>query len=293
MRILVTGTSGHVGGAIALVLNQCGHDVVGVSRSCNIALPPSIDQHSLDIGTSDFATGLRRIKPLDAVVHAAAVIDNTVGLPEIIRTNCLGTARVLETAQELGATSFIYISSLSVLGKPSHHPITESHSLAPLTPYAVSKLAGEQLVLLMRNSLRTIAFRISSPIGPDLRPGRIFHTFVKNAKGNAPVLVNGTGKRSQDYVDVRDIGRAALQALESDCHGVYNVGAGKMVSNFALAKKCIETLGSSSEIIMTGKVDPDDAVRWDISIAKAGADFDYLPEFPLERSILDLASRIA
>lgn len=293
MRILVTGTSGHVGGAVAILLQECGHDVVGVSRSRSSMLPPSIRQCPIDIGACDALKVLLKIGPVDAVVHAAAAIDNTVGITEIMRTNCLGTAQVLEATRKLGATCFLYISSLSVLGKPVLHPVTEEHPLAPPTPYAVSKLTGERLALFVSDSLRTLAFRISSPVGPSLRQGRIFHTFVRNAKGNAPLLVNGTGGRCQDYVDVRDIARVSLRALESDCQGIYNIGSGKAVSNLDLAKKCIATLRSSSEIIMTGKVDPDDEVCWDLSITKAATDLGYRPEFPLERSMLDLSAEIS
>jgi len=293
MRIIVTGTSGHIGGAIAAALHECGHHVIGVSRSRNEALPASLPQYSMDIGAVDFVAQSKRIGPVDAVVHAAALIDPTAPASEIMRTNCVGTAQVLEMARNLEANSCVYFSSLSILGKPVLHPITEEHPIAPANPYALSKLAGEQLAVMAQDFIRTVALRISSPVGPGLRPGRIFHTFVRNAKNNERLLVNGTGTRCQDYVDVRDIAHATLLALSSDRAGVYNIGAGKAVSNLDLARKCVDTLKSLSEIVTTGQPDPDNQVCWDLSIAKAVRDFSYGPEFSLERSILDLCAEIS
>ncbi|HOH28919.1 MAG TPA: hypothetical protein PLC40_04520, partial [Candidatus Hydrogenedentes bacterium] len=74
--------------------------------------------------------------------------------------------------------------------------------------------------------------------------------------------------------------------------GIYNLGSGVPASNLELAQRCIQTLRSSSEIVMTGENDPDDQVCWDLSIAKAARDFGYRPRFTLEQSIADLAAEI-
>lgn len=293
MRIIVTGVSGHVGGAVAAALREDGHDVTGVSRSRPSVQLGGAELFTLDITAPDFCDRLvHRVGSCDAVIHAAACIDGTAPLPEIIRINCLGTAQVLEAARQLQAGCIVYLSSLSILGKPCVHPVTEEHPLAPGTAYAVSKLAGEQLTLLADSAPRAVSLRISSPVGPGLRHKRIFHVFVERAKQRTPLLVNGTGARRQDYVDVRDIARAVKQVLESECSGVYNLGAGKPTSNLELARLCVKTLHSSSEIVMTGVQDPEDDVCWDLCIDKAARDFGYLPRYPLERSVADLAASL-
>jgi len=294
MRILVTGTSGHIGGAVANSLYQQGHEVIGISRTVNPALPEAVRQYSLDITDPEFIDkAVDCLEDCEVIVHAAASMKDDTHIQELLEVNYTGSLKLLDVADILQTRCFIYLSSLSILGAPCEHPITEAHPLTPCTGYAVSKLIAEHEILERgTDSLRTISLRISSPVGPGLRHRRICRLFVERALENAPLQIHGKGARRQDYVDVRDIAQGLLQALCSDCHGIYNLGSGVPVSNLELAQRCIQTLRSSSEIVMTGEKDPDDKVCWDLSIAKAARNFGYAPRFNLEQSIADLAAEI-
>ncbi len=294
MRILVTGTSGHIGGAVVNLLCQEGHEVVGISRTENPALPEAVQQYSLDITNPAFVEKtVQDVGACEAIVHAAASIKDDSHSEEMMQVNYAGSLNLLRAAKKLQARCFLYLSSLSILGTPCKHPITEAHPLTPRTGYALSKLVAEHEILEgVTDSLRTISLRISSPVGPGLRHRCIFRLFVERALENAPLQIHGTGARRQDYVDVRDIAQGILQAVCSDCRGIYNLGSGVPASNLELAQRCIQTLRSSSEIVMTGENDPDDQVCWDLSIAKAARDFGYRPRFTLEQSIADLAAEI-
>jgi len=294
MRILVTGTSGHIGGAVVNLLCQEGHEVIGISRTVNPALPEAVRQYSLDITDPEFIDkALDSLGDCEVIVHAAASMKDDTHIQELLEVNYTGSLKLLDVADSLQTRCFIYLSSLSILGMPCEHPITEAHPLTPRTGYAVSKLAGEHEVIEGGTDvLRTISLRISSPVGPGLRHRRICRLFVERALENAPLQIHGTGARRQDYVDVRDIAQGILQAVCSDCRGIYNLGSGVPASNLELAQRCIQTLRSSSEIVMTGENDPDDQVCWDLSIAKAARDFGYRPRFTLEQSIADLAAEI-
>lgn len=294
MRILVTGTSGHIGGAVANLLCQKGHEVVGISRTENPALPRAVQQYSLDITNPAFVEKtVQDVGACETIVHAAASIKDDSHSEEMMQVNYAGSLKMLLAAKILQARCFLYLSSLSILGTPCEHPITEAHPLTPRTGYAVSKLTGEHEVIEGGTDvLRTISLRVSSPVGPGLRHRHIFRLFVERALENAPLQIHGTGARRQDYVDVRDIAQGILQAVCSDCRGAYNLGSGVPVSNLELAQRCVQTLRSSSKIVMTGMVDPDDEVCWDLSIAKAARDFGYAPRLTLEQSILDLVAEI-
>lgn len=294
MRILVTGTSGHIGGAVVNLLCQEGHEVVGISRTENPALPEAVQQYSLDITDPAFVQNLVQVAGnCEAVVHAAASMEDDTHILEMMQVNYAGSLKMLYAAAMLQTGCFIYLSSLSILGTPCEHPITEAHPLTPRTGYALSKLVAEHEILEGGiDSLRTVSLRVSSPVGPGLRYRRICRLFVERALENAPIQIHGTGARRQDYVDVRDIARGILQVLRSECHGAYNLGSGIPVSNLELAQRCRQTLCSSSDIIMTDRNDPDDNVCWDLSIVKAAHDFGYAPQFTLEQSIADLAAEI-
>ena len=241
MKVVVTGSSGHVGGAIARHLHDQGHTVIGVSRRRSDILPEAIAQLGLDIGAPDvIQCATEGIVACDAVVHAAACLDESSDCTETSRVNCLGTHQTLMLAQATKAARFVYISSLSVLGAPQEHPVTETHPVAPGTAYAASKLYGELLTTQADSTrMRAVSFRISSPVGPGLAYKRIFRVFVENAVHNKPIVLHGSGTRKQDYIDVRDIAAATAAVLSSSASGIFNIGAGVPVSNLELAQCCV------------------------------------------------------
>ena len=100
-----------------------------------------------------------------------------------------------------------------------------------------------------------------------------------------PLQVLGQGTRRQNYVDVRDVAIAVETCLTRHASGVYNIAAAESISNYELARTCIDELGSSSSIAFAGKPDPEEGTIWDVSLAKAFRDLDYRPQFSLRDSI--------
>lgn len=293
MRILVTGASGYVGGAIATWLVAAGHDVVGLSRrgqgpaglaqslTADIACPADMERVALG-------------EPCEAVVHAAAVIDMAPNAPDVLAVNCAGTQRVIALAEGWSCVRFVFISSVTVVGSPIDLPVTEQHELRPPSAYHASKLLGERLTTLAgERGLSAASLRITSPVGPRAPRGRIFSEFVRRALTGEPLEVAGAGTRAQDYVDVRDVAEAAGLALERENRGVFNVARGEAITNADLARRCVERLGSNSEVRLSGRPDPEEGVRWEVSIARATSELGYSPSFALEDSILAAAEGVA
>lgn len=291
MKIVLTGCSGHVGGAVARYFCERNNQVIGINRHVSCVLPPEIIQIPLDIASGDFAKQARQaIGSCDAVIHAAAHITNDAADCDISRINCLGTHQVLQLATELKAGVFVFFSSLSVLGTPEVHPVTESHPIRPHTAYAASKLYGEQLTALAGSaSMRTVSLRIASPVGPHLMHRHIFRIFLENAMAGNPLVLHGKGKRQQDYVDVRDIAAAVASVLECEVQGIFNIGSGVPMSNLQLAQSCIRSLHSKSPIEFSGVEDPQDDVCWDLSTEKAARLLNYKPAYSIDDSIRDAA----
>ena len=286
MRILVTGSSGLVGSAIARRLVEDGYEVVGLSRRSSANLPGEVQQVQADIAAWSFREAMGGLAPCQAVVHAAASRDYRDDAAEISLTNGLGTQQVLALARAWAAEHFVYISGITVIGRPVDLPITEDHPTHPLTAYHASKLYGEHLVeVACRAGTPGAILRLTAPVGPGTPDNRILSIFVRRALDNAPITLHGKGLRRQDYVDVRDVARAVGRCVEQRVAGVYNIASGRAVSNRELAEQCIRRLDSTSAITFSGRPDPDDDVVWDVSIDKAAAAFDYRPRHTLEVSI--------
>lgn len=291
MRVLVTGSSGQVGAAIAARLLSEGHQVVGLSRGLTRSNRSLSRALAVDLGQAGAAQAIAaRLSPCDAVVHSAATLAREPFAPEISLTNCLGTQQVVELASGWEVSSLVYISSLLVIGRPRALPVTEEHPSRPATAYHASKLYGEELVRIAdEGGVPGVSMRLTAPVGPGTPDGRIMSTFVSRALAEEPLLVAGEGTRGQDYVDVRDVAEATLACLQHRARGLLNIGSGRCVNNLQLARRCVETLGSGSDIRVTGVPEGDDDIRWEVSIDRARSAIGYVPERTLEDSIIAVA----
>ena len=122
MRVLITGVSGLVGRTTAARLVGAGHDVVGLSRSAPLELPPQVTHVRGDI--SDDAVLAKACEGVDAVIHCAFMLDAREGLDAMERTNVGGTRKLIAAAEKTGARRAIFLSSVTVYGPRSseHEP---------------------------------------------------------------------------------------------------------------------------------------------------------------------------
>ncbi|HPC14865.1 MAG TPA: NAD(P)-dependent oxidoreductase [Candidatus Hydrogenedentes bacterium] len=288
MRILVTGSTGLIGEAVAAHLAGQGHEVFGLSRKPATADGPTVPA---DISAPDFSQRVMdAIPPCAAVVHSAASLGMRNDDPSVALTNCLGTQQVVTLAARWEAKCFVYLSSVAVIGRPCHVPIDETHPVDPQTVYAASKLFGEHVCAL--SGMPAALLRVTAPIGPRMPRNRILPLFLSKARMNEPLLLNGKGTRRQNYVDVRDIARAVEACIGRAASGVYFIAGNESVTNRELAERCIRAVQSKSKIEFSGNPDPDDDIAWDICIAKAARDLGYRPHYSLDASIADIAAAL-
>jgi UDP-glucose 4-epimerase len=287
MRILVTGSSGFVGGAIAAHLLERGHEVVGLGRritKSNRGLCRAIAADLAEPGVAD-AVSLTQPR-CDAIVHAAASLDLDPHSPSTSLTNGFGTQQMLELAARWEVSSFVYLSSVPVIGRPRRLPVTEEHPVDPPTAYHASKLYGEHLLAPARaGGTAAIALRLTAPVGPGIPDGRIVSVFVRRALDGEALEVAGRGTRAQDYVDVRDVAGAVEACVARRATGLLNVASGRCVSNLELARRCVSVLGSFSEVRLGRESDPDDGMRWQVSIDAARDRIGFEPQYSLDDSI--------
>jgi UDP-glucose 4-epimerase len=293
MKILVTGASGHVGGAITIALCAAGHDVVATGRR------PSADHLpctylSSDLSKTHALERLDQVTPAcDAIVHAGACLSKDPFDPRVLAVNIDGTQRLVELAAKWKSTRLIFISGVTVIGRPVELPITEDHPQQPETVYQFSKMAGEHLVRLSAgHGVIGTTLRLPSPIGPGMPMGRILSVFVQKALRGEPLTLLGEGSRRQNYLDVRDVAPVVERCLADAHPGTFNVASPTTCSNLKLATLCVARTNSNSRIEFADQPDPEEGMTWEVSIERAERELAFDPAFRLGTSIHDVAQEM-
>jgi nucleoside-diphosphate-sugar epimerase len=243
MKILITGAAGFIGSHLAEKLLAQGHQVVGIDNFLDyyprwmkeknleeVHTRPGFEFIEADLLETDLVS---LVKPLTGVIHLAAQAGVRASWGENFRTysdnNVLATQRLLEACRGEGIKKFIYASSSSLYGDTDDLPMREESILRPVSPYGVSKAAGEYLAYLYyRNfGLPTVSLRFFTVYGPRQRPDMAFHRFLKAGMEGKPLVVWGDGEQSRDFTYIDDIVQGCGRALEAGPDGtVYNIGGG-------------------------------------------------------------------
>jgi len=232
---LVTGGAGFLGINLCRFLLRHGHAV----RSLDIAPFSYPESQAIDAIRGDIRdrdTVHRAMGGVDAVIHCAAALPLSHA-EEIFSTNVEGTGVLLDSAHWHGVPRFINISSTSVYGVPSHHPIYERDRLQGVGPYGESKIEAERLCEASRaKGLCTPVLRPKSFVGPErLGAFELLYEWAYEAR-NFPVL--GSGNNLYQLLDVEDLCDAIYlcatldRSLVDDTFNVGATGFGTMRENF-------------------------------------------------------------
>ncbi len=290
MRSLITGGRGFVGHWLAAHLRELGDEVVVIDREVEITDPEAV------------LAALRAAAP-EAIYHLAALthVGRSWDEPlEVLRVNVLGTGVLLAAARECGSDPRVLVtSSAEVYGAvtdPSRMPIGEDAPLAPLTPYAASKLAAEALVsqAYHGHGQHAITVRPFNHIGPGQTPNfavaALAKRIVEAERAGATSIPVGNLSARRDFTDVRDVVRAYRQLIQSGEPGtVYNVCSGHDVSIDEIAQRLLSLAGTS----LTLDTDPTllrpvevPVLRGDPSRLEGATG--WKPEIVLERTLADV-----
>jgi UDP-glucose 4-epimerase len=247
VKVVVTGAAGFIGSHVAESLLADGHEVTGVDCFTDYYPRPMKEanlEHLRD--SSRFRLVEARLQDaelaplLDGAEHvyhlaAQAGVRASWGREFALYTdhNVLATQRLLEAAVAAGRPTVVYASSSSVYGDAPELPFREDGPCRPVSPYGVTKLAGEHLAVLYHRNhgLPTVSLRFFTVYGPRQRPDMAFHRFLKAARDGTEVPVFGDGRQTRDFTFVADIVAAVRSAPLSGRPGcVYNVGGGERLA---------------------------------------------------------------
>ena len=234
--VLVTGAGGFAGGHLIELLAGSA-DLVGWSRT---QPPPEIAAlakwQRVDILDREQVTDtIATLRP-DSIFHCAGlphVAESWADTAAPLATNVLGTHRLIEAVERVGSRCRIVVTGSAQVYAPSNEPIAEDARIAPSSPYALSKLAQEQLAL--RSNSDTVAIIVTRPFnhtGPRQKPSflapSVARQIVMIERGLLePVLKVGNLDPSRDIMDVRDAVRAYAALMKTGTPGtIYNVASG-------------------------------------------------------------------
>jgi UDP-glucose 4-epimerase len=232
-RVLVTGASGRLGGAVIEELLAHEYEVVGADRRPSPGLRPNIRFIEIELGDVDQVAGA--MSGAQAVIHLGAIPAPNRHADDVVFGNNTGaTFAVLQAAHLSGVRKAVIASSISALGPsfspqpttPLYAPVDEDHPLLGADPYALSKEVDERTAAMFhrRSGMSVAALRFSFVARPDE---------VREAVARVQAHPPGGSRTLWSYVDIRDAATAARLAMEADglAFEVFNITAADTLSD--------------------------------------------------------------
>jgi nucleoside-diphosphate-sugar epimerase len=242
-RYLVTGGAGFIGSHLVNALIRQGElvrvlDNFLTGKRANLA---EVEGHYelLEVDIRAHTAVQSAMRGVDFVLHQAAL----PSVPRSVRDplasheiNITGTLNVLQAAREAGVKRVVLASSSSVYGANAELPKRESMCPQPLSPYAITKLAGEQYALAYTRlyGLETVSLRYFNVFGPRQDPqseyAAVIPRFIRALIADQLLVVHGDGRQSRDFTYVDNVVHANLLACSA-------AGAAGVVCNVACGEK--------------------------------------------------------
>jgi UDP-glucose 4-epimerase len=236
MRVLVTGGAGYIGSVSVEALLRAGHDVDvldDLSTGHRAAVPDAATMHVSTYVDAAVVANLLRERAIDAVLHCGArsLVGESVADPaRYYRQNVAGGVALLEGMRAAGVRRIVFSSSAAVYGVPDATPIIEDAPMRPINPYGETKRSFETALSFYAGPyvLRSVSLRYFNAAGASEANGEdhepethLIPTVLRAARVSAEVTLFGNdyptpdGTAVRDYIDVRDLARAHLAALEA------------------------------------------------------------------------------
>ncbi len=297
--VLVTGGGGVIGSVlVSSLLQKNAH--VKVLDDWSLGVRDRLESHArLKVFTGsvcDPNAVEEAIQGATIVIHLASTnIHQSLRDPGYdCDVNVRGTVNVLLSAKKSGTVRrVVYGSSDAVYGNPRYLPINEDDTVNPLSPFAVSKLAGEYYCRAFYEAygLSTTVLRFGNVFGGP-KPASFEHSgvvvrFITEALDQKPLVIHGDGEQTRDFIFIEDAVDAILRAsISSKAEGqTYNVGSGIEVTINHLAELILKLTGSSKGIEYIDRMDIDNIRRRVLNIEKIRRDLRWIPQYTLEQGL--------
>ena len=305
---LVTGGAGFIGSHLVAALCERGESVrvldnFSSGKRQNLA-PLASRVEVVEGDLRDEEAVRRAVAGVDVVFHEAAVPSVPRSIADPVTTfaaNVTGTLNLLLAARDAGCRRVVFASSSSVYGDTPVLPKVETMTPNPLSPYAVSKLSGEQLCVVFSRiyGLETVALRYYNVFGPRQDPTSQYAAVIPKfisalASGGTPV-VYGDGEQSRDFTYVANVVDANLRAAVATgvAGRVFNVASGQAVTVNAMLRAVARSVGTEprAEYAPPRAGDIRDSLA-DVTAAREALGYEVTVPFAegLERTVAELTT---
>jgi nucleoside-diphosphate-sugar epimerase len=301
VRVLITGSEGYLGTVMAEVMAEAGHEVTGLDSGLFIGAtlgpepvrPPLIRRDLRDVTATDLAG-------FDAVAHLGALSNDPLGslAPQVTYDiNHAASTRLAQLSRDAGVRRFLYASTCSVYGASgTDEALDESAPLAPVTPYAESKVRVEDdLHALADADFEPVSLRNATAFGfsPRLRADIVLNDLVASAVLDGEIVVKSDGTPWRPLVHARDIAAAFVACLEAPREAVFdqafNVGMDSENRQVADIAAVVAEAVPGCQVRVTGEFGGDPR-SYRVDFAKIT---EQLPAFTPQWSTLDGARELA
>ena len=282
MTILVTGATGLVGSHLCKKLVSEGYPVVGLVRKRDnsfieqLADNPNFTPCLGDIRDTFRVEQIFQNYDIDTVLHMAAHLPITP-FNDIAGVNVKGTINLLKSAYRNNVKGIVFASSVSVYSAPPKYlPVDELHTTNAPTVYGLSKIAGEWICNMYSDKMRVASLRYAGIFGTNSERNRVVNLFIRCALNNQPIILDGDGTHSSEFVYIDDVIQGTYLAWQNKASGVFNIGSGEETTIKELAQHIVELTNSKSEVVCNGKGN-DRPFRFYLDITKARNELGYSP----------------
>ena len=246
MKYVVTGGAGFIGNNFVRLLLELNHEVkvidnLHTGRIENLAdIKDKIEFEDVDI--KNFEKMELSLRDVDGIFHEAAltsVSESFKKYQEYYNVNVIGTKNIFKIANKENIR-VIFASSSSVYGNVKKTPIKENFEKKPNNPYGQTKLDSEYLAsefIKKRSKIIGLRYFNVYGIGQNNSYAGVITKFLENIKNEKSIIINGDGKQNRDFIHVKDIAKANINAMESKVeNGFFNIGTGIATSINDLSK---------------------------------------------------------
>ncbi len=230
----------------------------------------------------------------DAIINFAAEshVDRSIeGAAEFVHTNVSGVQVIMDAIKDSGRNvRFLQVSTDEVYGSIQSGSWTESHTLAPNSPYSASKAGGELLArsYCKTHDLDVVITRCSNNYGTHHFPEKLIPLFITNLIEGKKVPVYGDGKNVRDWLHVDDHCRGIHEVLTKGKPGeIYNIGGGTELSNIELTRLILQIMGADESFVEYVPDRKGHDLRYSVDWTKINQELGYEPQVNFEMGLIN------